>query len=120
MKRMLLIGATIFLSASLWAADVWRSSWSATNETEQNLCPGKKGFLHRVVVSSAATGTGSKFLVVSSTKTVGSTMTVVDTLYEGDYLYDIVAITTTTTKGMFYSNYGLTTVARVTILYDCY
>lgn len=113
MKKIIFAG--LFLMSSLaYAETVWRSSFTASSDTAQNLCnSGRHGTLHSICVGTASSGTitvldsrggsvaNSTFTVMSST--AGMT--------GGCRVFDVVA-----SSGINYTSSG----ASVTFLYNCY
>lgn len=117
MKKLILC-LSLFCAPALFAANpsVWRSSYTASADTTQNLCMNKRGFLHAVVVSSASAN--ATVSVYASSATANSIMTLVDASNEGYFPYDTIAIATNTAHtGLTYSTVG---TASVQILYDCF
>lgn len=121
MKR-LFLAVSIFIIPVLVFADshIWRSSYTATADTTQNVCgpaggysTNRRGYLHGVCISSSAvTGT---FTVYNSSASAINPIAVLDTQINGCYYYDVAA--STINKGLTYSN---TSTGKVTLLYECY
>lgn len=123
MKKLILFFFAITLSGYVIAdnSGIWKSSWTITADTTQNLCVNKRGFLHSVVIGTA-TATTSSLTIWASSGTVNSTMTVIDSSVKGDYFFDTVAISTFGAgsfprTGLTYSTVGN---GSVNILYECY
>lgn len=113
MKRA--IFALLFMalaSSGVWADRVWRSSYTATADTTQNLCMNRRGILHGVIVSSGSAS--SNMAVYASSGTAFQPIAEINTTAQGSYFYDVIASTRT---GLTYSTVG---TAKVTILYDCF
>lgn len=121
--KTLICALSLFVAGVAWSASptsVWRSSFTKTIDTTKNVCgadagivTNRRGFLHGVIVSSAAAP--GVFTVYNSSASAINIMAEIDTSAEGSYFYDVVA--TTVSKGLTYSN---SSTASVTLLYDCY
>lgn len=111
MKK-ILIAALIFVSIPVMAAEIFRSSQTATADSAKALCTeGKRGYLYNVCVSSAIAATGITVYNSSFTTAVQNTG-FVSTASVGCYEY-LVGYP----SGLMYTKTG---TANVTIAYDCY
>lgn len=121
-KKLVLTAALLCVGvpSTVFAWDVWRSSYTATIDTTRNLCGGdagivtnRRGIFHGVCVSSAAVN--GTFSIYNSSGTTINPIAILDLNTNGCFYYDVVA--STVNKGLTYSNTGL---SKLTILYDCY
>lgn len=122
MNKMIFVLGLVLIAGVSWGGSptVWRSSFTKTADTTKNVCgndagivTNRRGFLHGVVVSSAAVP--GVFTVYNSSGSAINIMAEIDTSAEGSYYYDVVA--STINKGLTYSN---SSTASVTLLYECY
>lgn len=117
MKKIVFAVLCIALAGSFVLADeVWRSSWTATADSLQNLCVNKRGFLHSVVVSSGSLAQAN-LAIYASSATVQNPITFIDTSSRGSYVYDTIGTSTFTARGLTYTTVG---TSQITILYSCY
>lgn len=112
MKRILAGLSLLFCVGTAYAlSDVWKSSFTATADTNKNVCMDSRGILHGVIVSSSA---GGNFAVYASSAVQSSTMTAINTGANGTYYFDVQASTNT---GLTYNKTG---TASVTLIYSCH